>query len=192
VNPSAATLDPPGSGPLAPEDRRWLHDKYERLAAEEGQLSASRTSYYAAIGTVLLTAFVVAIANLLGHPLVLVGMVSFLAVLGLVISVIWAVLLHRTNDAERLYREAALHLEETEPPLIGSLAAPVTLRSGETMQVNLLRPFETHARRFSATAPVSWMDRVTPSRLTESLPIVFIGIWTVVAIGSWAWYLFFQ
>jgi len=169
-----------------------LHDKYERLAAQEGQLSASRTSYYAAIGTVLLTAFVVAIANLLSHPLVLVGMVSFLAVLGLVISVIWAVLLHRTNDAERLYREAALHLEEAEPPLAGALVAPITLRSGAAMQVNLLRPFETHGRRFSPTAQVSWMDRANPSQLTEFLPMVFIGIWSVVAIASWAWYLFFQ
>ena len=191
---SLPTAAPEPSAPtsLAPEERRWLHDKYERLAAEEGQLSASRTSYYAAIGTVLLTAFVVAIADLLSHPLVLVGMVSFLAVLGFVISVIWAVLLHRTNDAEKLYREAALRLEESEPPLAGSLPGPITLRSGATIRVNLLRPYETHDHRFSRTEPVSWMDRLNPSRLTETLPWVFIAIWAAVAIGSWTWYLFLQ
>jgi len=174
------------------EQLRWLHDKYERLAAEEGQLSASRTSYYAAIGTVLLTAFVVAIANLLTHPLILVAMVSFLAVLGILISFIWAVLLHRTNDAERLFREAALRLEASEPPLSGTLTAPVTLRSGVTMSVNLLRPYETHGARFARTAPISWMDRVNPAGLTETLPLVFIAIWAIVAVSSWAWFLFFQ
>ena len=178
--------------PLSTQDLRWLHDKYERLAAEEGQLSAGRTSYYAAIGTVLLTAFVVAIADLLSHPLILVGMVSFLAALGILISVIWAVLLHRTNDAERLFREAALRLEETDPPLPGALTAPVTLRSGQTLSVNLLRPYETHGRRFARTSPISWMDRVNPNVLTESLPLVFIVLWIVVAVSTWTWFLFFQ
>ncbi|MGD0249543.1 MAG: hypothetical protein ABSB97_01435 [Thermoplasmata archaeon] len=192
MDPPAGTQE--GSTPtvLTPDERRWLHDKYERLSAEEGQLSASRTSYYAAIGTVLLTAFVVAIADLLSQPLILVGVVSFLAVLGIVISVIWAVLLHRTTDAEKLYREAAGRLEAVEPPLLGSLTAPVTLRSGATMNVNLLRPYETHDRRFARTAPISWMDRVSPSALTEALPLVFIGIWTVVAVTSWTWFFFFQ
>jgi len=180
------------TAPLSSEQLRWLHDKYERLAAEEGQLSASRTSYYAAIGTVLLTGFVVAIANLLSHPLILVAMVSFLAGLGILISFIWAVLLHRTNDAERLFREAALRLEEAEAPLPGTLTVPVTMRSGMTMSVNLLRPYETHGRRFAKTALISWMDRVNPTAVTETLPLVFIAIWTVVAIASWSWFAFFQ
>jgi ABC-type sugar transport system permease subunit len=192
VDPPAETQNGPAPSVLTPEERRWLHDKYERLAAEEGQLSASRTSYYAAIGTVLLTAFVVAIADLLSHALILVGVVSFLALLGIVISVIWAVLLHRTTDAEKLYREAAGRLEAAEPPLTGALAAPITLRSGATMTVNLLRPYETHDRRFARTAPISWMDRTSPSALTEALPRVFIAIWTVVAIATWTWFLFFQ
>ena len=183
----ATSAEPPST-----EGLRWLHDKYERLAAEEGQLSAGRTSYYAAIGTVLLTGFVVAIANLLTRPLILVALVSFLAGLGILISFIWAVLLHRTNDAERLFREAALRLEEAQPPLTGVLPAPVTLRSGVTMSVNLLRPYETHARRFDRTASISWMDRVNPSAMTETLPLVFTAIWAIVAVSSWTWFLFFQ
>ena len=76
---------------------RWLHDKYEPLAAEEGQLTASRTSYFAAIGTVLVTGLVVAIADLLSQPWVLAAVVTFLAALGLLISAVWAVRLHRTH-----------------------------------------------------------------------------------------------
>jgi hypothetical protein len=177
---------------LSPEERRWLHDKYERLIAEEADLSASRTSYYAAIGTVLITGFVVSIADMFGHPTLLVTIVSFLAVLGIVISIIWAVLLHRTNDAQQLYREAALRLEESEPPLTGALTVPITLRSGKTMDVDLLRPFQTHERRFAKSAEISWMDRVNPTTMTELLPLVFIGIWVAAAIGIWTWFLFFQ
>ena len=52
---SAEVAGPRKSGPLSESELRWLHDKYERLASEEGQLTASRTSYFAAIGTVLVT-----------------------------------------------------------------------------------------------------------------------------------------
>ncbi len=184
-----ATALGPESASLSPEERRWLHDKYERLSTEESGLSASRTSYYAAIGTVLLTAFVVAVADLYGRPLILVVMISFLAALGLVISFIWAVLLHRTNDAEKLYREAALRLEENAPPIAGTLPVPVTRRSGRTLEVNLLRPYDAHRRRFDPTQHISWMDRVNPTALTETLPRVFIAIWIGVAVIGWAWYL---
>ncbi len=177
---------------LSPQELRWLHDKYERLITEEADLSSSRTSYYAAIGTVLITGFVVAIANMFGHPALLVTIVSFLAVLGIVISVIWAVLLHRTNDAQQLYREAALRLEENDPPLTGTLTVPITLRSGKTIDVDLLRPYQTHERRFAENPESSWSDRVNPTTMTELLPLVFIGIWVAAAIGIWAWFLFFQ
>ena len=92
VNPTEAEPKRPTSLPsLTHDDRRWLHDKYERLASEEGQLSSMRTSYYAAIGTVLLTGLVVVIADLMNQPTLLAALVTFLASLGILISLVWAV-----------------------------------------------------------------------------------------------------
>jgi hypothetical protein len=183
----------PSSGPVAPspighEDRRWLHDKYERLASEEAQLAGSRTSYYAAIGTVLITGLLIAIADLINEALILVAVVTFLALLGILISSVWAVLLHRTNDAQNLWLEAALRLEEGIPPLEGEFRAPITLRSGDTIQPDLFRPFQTHHERFSRSNPISWMDRVDPSALTELLPLTFLAIWTGALVLAWAWF----
>lgn len=174
---------------MTPEARRWLHDKYERLAAEEGQLSSVRTSYYAAIGTVLITGLVVVIADLMGQPSLLVVVVTFLAALGILISIVWAVLLHRTNDAQNLWREAALRLEQSEPPVDGEWIVPITLRSGASLDLNLLRPFEAHAERFSRRRSISWMDRVNPSSLTEVLPLSFFVIWATVFAAVWIWFL---
>ncbi len=173
---------------LSLEDRKWLHDKYERLAAEEGQLAAGRTAYYAAIGSVLVTAVVVAIADLSSQRAVLAAIATYLAAIGILISVVWAILLHRTNDAQDLWREAAWRLEETQPPLEGALPAPVTLRSRETLTVNLLLPYQTHRERFSSSHSISWMDRVNPEILTEILPIAFLFIWSAVLVFAWIWF----
>ncbi len=174
---------------LSPEDRKWLHDKYERLAAEEGQLALARTSYYAAIGSVLITGVVIAIADLSGQRFVLATIATYLAALGLLISFVWAVLLHRTNDALALWREAALRLEQSEPPLPGTIVGGVTLRSKEVVSVNLLTPYLVHERRFARGREISWMDRIDPIRLTEVLPVAFIALWTVVLIFAWTWFL---
>lgn len=181
--------DPGASAGLSLADRRWLHDKYERLASEEGSLSSSRTSYYSAVGTVLLTALLIAADDFLNQPFFLTLVVTFLAVLGLLISTVWAVLLHRTTDAQNLWRDAAAWLETHAPPVEGSLAAPIALRSGETVQVDLLRPYQAHRLRFSNDRRISWMDRVDPSSLTETLPVVFLGIWTATLVIVWAWFL---
>jgi hypothetical protein len=177
------------TAPIPPEARRWLHDKYERLAAEEGQLSSSRTTYYAAIGTVLITGLIVVSSDFMNDRLVLAVFVTFLATLGLLISAVWAVLLHRTNDAQNLWREAARRLEETNPPVEGSWNAAITLRSGTTLEADLLRPFLLHEARFSRRPGVPWMDRVDPTRWTGVLPVTFLAIWTVLLGGVWVWYL---
>lgn len=174
---------------LSPEELRWLHDKYERLAAEEGQLAASRTSYFAAIGTVLVTGLVVVIADLLTQRWLLVAMISFLASLGILISAVWAVLLHRTTDAQNLWREAALRLEELTPPIPSELPASVTLRSGAPLSIDLARPYQAHARRFSRVHGTSWMDRVDPAALMEILPQSFLLIWGGALVAVWAWFL---
>lgn len=183
--PQAATPPPP----LSPEDRRWLHDKYQRLASEEGELAASRTTYYAAIGTVLITGLVIAIDDFLNEPTLLAASVTFLAGLGIVISVVWVVLLHRTTDAQNLWREAALRVEEDVPPIEGVWRAPITLRSGKRVNLDLLRPYQSHAERFSPMRGVSWMDRLNPATLTEVLPIAFLGIWGSVLALIWVWWL---
>lgn len=177
------------SNDLSFEDRRWLHDKYERLAAEEGSLAAGRTSYYAAIGSVLITGVVVGIADLSGQRVALAAVATFLASLGILISFVWAVLLHRTNDAQALWREAAWRLEQSEPPVEGELDAPITLRSHQTLSVNLLHPYEMHRARFSKSSRVSWMDRVDPGALTEVLPVAFVALWVAVLAFAWTWYL---
>jgi len=173
-----------------PAIRRWLHDKYERLAAEEGELAASRTSYFAAIGTVLITGLVVSLNYFGTSPRTLVLVTTFLAGLGILISFIWAVLLHRTLDAQALWRESAEQLERLSPPVDGELRGAITLRSGERMEVDLLRPFSAHARRFSRDRSVSWMDRLRPGMLTELLPLCFLGIWCGVLVVVWAFVAF--
>lgn len=165
-----------------------MHDKYERLSAEEGELAAARTSYFAAIGSVLVTAIVVGIADLSSQRLVLASVATFLSALGILISVVWAVLLHRTNDARDLWREAAERLEESEPPLEGELPASVSIRTRETLTVNLLRPYLAHRARFTRGGEISWMDRVNPGRLTEILPIAFFVIWGTALVFAWTWY----
>lgn len=185
----STSLGVPAPRVLTPDERKWLHDKYERLAAEEGQLATARTSYYAAIGTVLVTAVVVAIADLSSARLVLAGVGSFIAALGILISFVWAVLLHRTNDAQALWREEAERLEALDPPIGGDVPVRVTLRSGDTIQVNLLRPYQAHRERFGKTHRISWLDRVDPAPLTEVLPIAFLAIWISAMVFVWAWYL---
>jgi hypothetical protein len=178
---------PPASDPntLSPEERRWLHDKYERLAAEEGGLSANRTSYYAAIGTVLITGLLIALDDFMNDRSLLAVVVTFLAALGILISSVWAILLHRTNDAQNLWREAATHLERVSPPVTVALPARVRLRSGETVGVDLSRPYLAHAARFSDSPKVSWMDRIDPSATTEVLPLTFLVLWVAVLIVVW-------
>jgi len=172
-----------------PVVRRWLHDKYERLAAEEGELAANRTSYFAAIGTVLITGLLVALNYFLSSPRELLLVVTFLAGLGILISFVWAVLLHRTLDAQALWRESAEQLERSCPPVDGELPGHVTLRSGATMPIDLLRPFSAHALRFSKEKAVSWMDRLRPGSLSEILPVCFVGVWGAALVAVWAFVL---
>jgi hypothetical protein len=182
------TVPDPAPGPptsLPPEIRRWLHDKYERLAAEEGQLAASRTSYFAAIGTVLITAFVVVLNYFLNQHFLLDTVVSFLAALGILISLVWAILLHRTVDAQRLWRDAARQLERDAPPVDGSLPGTASLRSGAVLQIDLLKPYTAHAKRFGRDSAISWMDRLSPDTLTEVLPVTFLVIWALILGGIW-------
>jgi len=180
---------PPNLEALEPDQRRWLHDKYERLAAEEGQLSASRTAYFAAIGTVLLTGLVVLIADLLGQPILFAVAATLLASLGILTSTVWAVLLHRTNDAQAMWREAALHLEQVAPPVAVSLPSQVTLRSTATLPVDLSSPYLMHAAGFAPSQQISYLDRFNPSRLMEVMPLTLLVIWDGVLVLVWGWYL---
>lgn len=187
------TLAGPATTPiLSPEERRWLHDKYERLSSEEAQLAGGRTSYYAAIGTVLVTGLLLAVVDLMAEPRVLAVAVSFLAGLGILISVVWAVLLHRTNDAQRMWREAALALESVTPPLGGQLLVPITLRSRASLPLDILRPYAMHRERFLRSKRISWIDRVDPEALTEVLPLTFLVVWTSAIALVWVWFFFLR
>lgn len=172
---------------MDPAARRWLHDKYERLAEMESQLAASRTSYFAAIGTVLLTGFVVSINYFLGDPTLLAEIVTFLAGLGVMISLVWVILLRRTVDAQQMWRHAAREVERRLPPIEGSVPYGVRTRTGATLDLDLLRPYTAHDRRFSDTPEVAWMDRLSPDVLTQILPTTFFAIWTSILVGIWVY-----
>ncbi len=176
---------------LSEEERRWLHDKYERLAGEEGNLLAGRTSYFATICAVLITGLVFALVNLQGEAFLLAVSVTFLAAIGVVLSVVWEILVRRTTGAQRLWRDAALQLEEVAPPLVGSLSGEVSLRTQGRIQVDLLRPYHAHRQRFDKGAGASWMERINPATVSEVLPVTFIAIWAVALVTVWAWVLFF-
>ena len=174
---------------IASDERRWLHDKYERLAAEEATLADSRTSYFAAIASALVAAFVVLVVNELTHAMLLVTLSTLLAAFGILISVVWTLVLHRTGDAQYVWREAALLLESTAPPIAASLPATLETRHGDTIQVDLTQPYHVHAIRFSDSNRVAWIDRVNPSTISANVPLLLVGLWTIVLIGAWAWYL---
>jgi hypothetical protein len=172
------------------EERRWLHDKYERLASEEGQLSGIRTAYFATIGAVLLTGLVVLIADLLGQALLFSVAATLLASLGILVCSVWAVLLHRTTDAQARWREAALRLEEVAPPVLVSLPIQITLRNRATVPVDLNAPYHMHKARFLAGGQISPLDRINPNRMMEIMPVSLLWIWGTVLVVVWAWYLF--
>jgi len=173
---------------ISPEERRWLHDKYERLAGDEAELANSRTSYFAAIASALVAALVVLVINELGHPLLFAMMSSLLAGFGILISAVWTVVLHRTTAAQNLWREAALLLESQAGPIATTLPSDVPIRGGRTIRVDLTRPYRAHQTRFAPTAEVPWIDRVNPSEVSENVPLTLAVLWTVVVVGTWVWY----
>ncbi len=180
---------PPAARPTL-EERRWLHDKYERLAAEEGQLSGIRTAYFATIGAVLLTGLVVLIADLLVIPLLFTVAATLIASLGILVCTVWTVLLHRTNDAQAMWREAALRLEDASPPILDPLPTQISLRSKATISVDLNAPYHMHNARFEAGGRISFFDRIDPNRMMEIMPMSLLVIWGTVLIVVWSWYLF--
>ncbi len=183
---------PVGSGAVpTPDERRWLHDKYERLAQEEGNLLAARTSYFATICAVLITGLVFALVNELAEPFLLAVSATFLAGIGIVLSVIWEVLVRRTTGAQRLWREAAISLEEQAPPIDGQLRGSVPLRSGAMLEVDLVKPYHAHRARFSRAQGAAWMERINPATVSEVLPVSFIAIWSGALLVVWSWVLFY-
>lgn len=175
---------------LSPEERRWLHDKYERLAGEEDKLSSTRTSYFAAIGTVIMTGLVVAIADLWSQPFTLAVSVTFYALFGVLISVVWDLLLRRTSHAASLWRGAAFQLEEIAPPLGRKLETELRLQTGEMMRADLSVPYHVHDELFSESNHIPRIDRINPTRLTEILPITFACTWSLILALAWVWYFF--
>ena len=97
--------------PLTGEERRWLHDKYQRLAEHEAQLADYRTSYFAAIVAALVAAQVLLVINLLHEPRVFSTVSTLLALFGLLICGVWGLVLHRTTSAMDLWRDAEAQLE---------------------------------------------------------------------------------
>lgn len=179
-----------GEGPgLDDGERRWLHDKYERLASEEASLADSRTSYFAAIASALVAAFVVLVVNVRGYPLLLTTMTTFLAGFGILISSVWTVVLHRTTAAQTLWREAALRLEADAPPITTPLPASVSISGGGSIPIDLTRPYQAHYRRFVDGPGLRWVDRVNPSGVSANVPLVLVVLWSILIVGTWTWFL---
>ncbi len=183
------TVSSPAS--VTPEERRWLHDKYERLAGEEAQLADSRTGYFAAIASALVAALVLLVINELKAPTVFVTMATLLAGFGFLISAVWTVVLHRTTAAQLLWREAALALENDAPPIAGPIPATLALPEGRSVRVDLTRPYRAHLARFSEPG-LPWIDRVKPSELSAEVPLILAILWGLVLAGTWTWFLFLR
>ena len=173
---------------LSPEELRWLHDKYERLAAEETHLVDSRTSYFAAITAALVAGLVLLIINELRSPPVFVAAASFLATLGVLVSAVWAVVLHRTSAAQRLWRAAAAALERSSMFPQRSLPARLAVHQGLEITIDLTRPYLAHAERFAGTHGLPWVDRVEPSELSSDLPVLLVGAWLAAFGAIWVWF----
>ncbi|MCI4353942.1 MAG: hypothetical protein L3K06_01075 [Thermoplasmata archaeon] len=186
-----STGTPQAPASVSPEERRWLHDKYERLAGDEAQLADSRTSYFAAISSALVAALVILVVNELKVPSVFVVMTSLLASFGMLISIVWTVVLHRTTAAQVLWRDAALALEQDAPPIAVPLPGMVVLPAGRSLQVDLTRPYLAHKARFTEPG-LPWVDRVKPSELSANVPLILVVLWSLVLLGVWTWFLFLQ
>ncbi|MCI4360788.1 MAG: hypothetical protein L3J91_03720 [Thermoplasmata archaeon] len=178
--------------PLASDERRWLHDKYERLANEEASLADSRTSYFAAIASALVAALVVLVINELGRPTIMVTMTTFLAAFGILISTVWTVVLHRTADAQALWRDAAILVERTTPPIATAARAQIPVHGKVAIDVDLTRPYQVHQIRFATGKDVPWIDRLNPSAVSANVPLTMVGLWCLVLVGIWYWFLFLQ
>src|SRR5690348_138924 len=89
---------------LTAEERRWLHDKYQKFDQGEAQLADFRSSYMAAITTGLVAATVYAVVNLLPKGnLLFATTLTLLAGLGILLSTLWALVLRRTTQAQNLW-----------------------------------------------------------------------------------------
>jgi len=178
----------PARPELSADERRWLHDKFERLSQEEGQLASTRTTYFATIGAVLITGLIVAVTNAAVHPELLVVAVAFLAGFGILFSTVWALLLHRTADAQRLWRTAALQLEALAPPVRTEVRAVIPAGGASRIEVDLARPYTVHALRFAPDRSIAAIDRIDPWRLSEIMPLTFIAVWAGTLVIAVVWY----
>ncbi len=175
---------------LTGEERRWLHDKYQRLAEHEAQLADYRTSYFAAIVAALVAAQVLLVINLLHEPGVFSTVSTLLALFGLLICGVWGLVLHRTTSAMDLWRTAAAELEKVAPPVAGPLEARLAPRPGAPeLVLDLARPYAAHARRFAPGTGLPWADSIRPTELWGDIPVLIAGAWVVVIAVVWIWYL---
>ncbi len=179
---------PPDLG-LSPSDRRWLHDKYEKLAEHEAQLADYRTSYFAVLNTALVAGTVLVVVNLLKTPPIFATAASLLAVFGLLMSAVWAIQLHRTLAAQNLWRDAALALETDHPPV----PAPLTARipggvPDRPITVDLARPYHAHHTRFSREHGATFLDSIRPAELWSYIPVMFCAVWGTVIVVVWVWF----
>lgn len=182
----------PGAGPLTGEERRWLHDKYQRLAEHEAQLADYRTSYFAAIEAALVAAQVLLVINLLRAPPVFATVSTLLALFGLLVCGVWALVLHRTTAAMLLWREGATRLEAIAPPVPGPIDVTVEIGHRRApLSIDLTRPFQAHQHRFGGDRSIPWADSIRPTELWGDIPLILAGAWGVVIAVVWFWFLAF-
>ena len=188
-----ATIPSTSAGARVPaEERRWLHDKYQSLAEYEARLADYRTSYFAVLNTALVAGVVLVVINLLRTPPVFATTASMLTAFGVVMSVVWAIVLHRTIAAQNLWRDAALALEADYPPISGPLPSHVPGgRAGHLIPVDLARPYHTHRSRFSRGSGAGYLDSIRPAAVWSDVPILFGIAWGAAFVTVWAWYFLF-
>ncbi len=178
-----------GDDPLTLAERRWLHDKYEKLAEHEAQLADYRSSYFAVLNTALIAGLVLIVINLLRNPPLFLAGASMLGLFGAGMSGIWALVLHRTIAAQNLWRDAALALETDFPPLESPLVTQVPGgQPGTSISIDLTRPYHAHRLRFSREHGATFFDAIQPGHVWSGIPLVFCVGWLTVMVAVWAWY----
>lgn len=154
----------------ATESARYLHDKYERLAAHEDLLVDQRTAFFVAITSVIAAVVYFALSSQGTSPLF--WRVLLLSSAGMsTLSVFWLFTVERTIHSQRLFRDHAKTIERLWPladsPIARSTSGPY-----------LSQPFSAHQIEFlerrDGRPNLRLLHSLPPSVLWSRLPWVFL------------------
>ena len=108
--------EPPG---ITKEEYMWVEELYSSLQFHEDELIYQRTAFFVTALSVLAGAFSLVYVSQNPSSVSKGQAGAVLALMGIVLSVTWALVLRRTIDALELWRARVLDFEEIAPQLFG-------------------------------------------------------------------------